>query len=188
MSTIHVQINNDGNANRYLVFVKKATGLGFSEIKERIRKGQYVASFDSMDKEGQAAEFVKGIAKLGGTVGLYQEFRGTVEELSSEHFWNLLKRNDRISQQTQVFKDFETTKVIAVTKRDSAYLEGYTVKLLEGSHVIIEFDYNEKLWNFIQLVIDEEPEVKFYQVDLEDSHFDDEDKVSREKLLEWIDL
>lgn len=51
MSNIHVKIISDGNENHYLMFIKKFTGMGISEIKNRIIHDQVLIVMDSFDED-----------------------------------------------------------------------------------------------------------------------------------------
>lgn len=69
MSKIHISIIPDGNENSYLMFVKKFTGMGIAEIKNRITSEQSLATWDSFDEDQKIIDFIAGIKKWAGRYG-----------------------------------------------------------------------------------------------------------------------
>lgn len=184
---ILVKIVQDDNLNRYLMFVKKFTGLGISEIRDKLMNGQEVAAFDSFDEGEKVREFIDGIEKLGGTVKLYEFDGDRTEVLSLDHFNNLIDRNDQIREEQQDFTDMECTKIMAsIDQRYVEPKECHHVRQYEGNLAILEFEFNEALKDFIYRVMDHHLAVQLYQLDLEDTQLNEADRVDIEDIARLV--
>lgn len=189
MSKIHINIIPDGNENNYLMFVKKFTGMGIAEIKNRMIHEQSLATRDSFDEDHKIIDFITGIEKLGGAVRLYEEFEGELEELPLSHFYNLMERNQGIRADTDKMTTLESTKILAVIPAENLDLaRQYKVIGLDKGDVIVEFEYDLGLKDFIGMIGRENIDIEFYQVDAGNVHFDKTDKISVSEILDLLNL
>lgn len=188
MSKICIKILKDNNQNKYLMFVKKFIGEGISNIKSKIDNDQYVATFDSFDEDNKIKEFIQGIEKLGGTVKLFEEYCGDIDELALENFYNLLERNEEIRRQTQDFTELECTKIIAVIDKKYINLNDSHYKILgnRGDSLVLEFDYDETLKVFINMLISNNIDAVLYQIGYDEVSFDEEDRIDVGEILPLI--
>ncbi len=179
MSKIHINIIPDSNENNYLRFIKKFTCMGIAEIKNRMIHEQSLAIWDSFDEDNKIIDFISGIEKMGGAVRLYEESEGELEELPLSRFYNLMERNQGIRADTDKMTTLESTKILAVIPAANQHLTGeYKVIRSDKENVIIEFEYDLGLKDFIDRISRENIEVEFYQVDADEVHFDETDKIS----------
>lgn len=189
MSKIHIGIIPDGNENSYLMFVKKFTGMGIAEIKNRIIHEQSISTWDSFAEDQKITDFISGIEKLGGAVRLYEEFQGELEELPLSRFYNLMERNQGIRDYTDRMTTLESTKIlVAIPAKNLNLAHEYQVIGLDKGNVMIEFQYDTSLKDFIGMISRENIEVEFYQVDADDVYFDETDKISVREILDLMNL
>ncbi len=189
MSKIHIGIIPDGKENNYLMFVKKFTGMGIAEIKNRMIHEQSLAKWDSFDEDNKIIDFISGIEKMGGAVRLYEESEGELEELPLSYFHNLMGRNQDIRDQIDKTVILETTKILAVIpSRHLDPVHEYKVIGSDKETIIIELQYDLRLKKFITMISRENIEVEFYQVDADEVHFGETDKINVSELADLMNL
>ncbi len=189
MSQILIGIIPDGNENSYLMFVKKFTGMGIAEIKNRIIHEQSLATWDSFTEDQKITDFISGIEKLGGAIRLYEEFEGELEELPLSRFYNLMERNQGIRDYTDRMTTLESTKIlVAIPAENLDLAREYKVIGSDNKNVMIEFEYDLGLKDFIGMISRENIDIEFYQVDAGEVHFDETDKISVREILDLLSL
>jgi hypothetical protein len=171
------------------MFVKKYTGIGIAEIKNRIIREQPLAAWDSLAEDQKIIDFITGIEKLGGAVRLYEEFEAKFEELPLSRFYNLMERNQGIRDDVDRETTLESTKILAaIPAKNRDLAREYKVIGSDNENVIIEFQYDLDLKDFIGMISRQNIGVEFYQVAVDDVHFDETDKISAGEIVELMNL
>ncbi|MEH6949675.1 hypothetical protein V7068_22060 [Bacillus sp. JJ634] len=112
MSKIAITISPNGEFNKYLVPLRKFTGLGITEIKNKIENIDFFAETDANDIDDMQnlKELVDNLLKLGAEVKIYDsdEYGEGIfdyQEISHEEFINNINRLKEIMEELQDYDD-----------------------------------------------------------------------------------
>ncbi|PJZ02044.1 hypothetical protein [Bacillus vallismortis] len=112
MSKIAIKISYNGSFNKCVVPLRKYTGLGITEIKNKIENKDFIAETDANDIDD--LENLKGLIdnllKLGADVKLfdsdeYGEGIFDYQEISYDEFINNIDRLKEIMEELQDYDD-----------------------------------------------------------------------------------
>ncbi|SDN08713.1 hypothetical protein SAMN04488137_3447 [Fictibacillus solisalsi] len=112
MSTMAIKILPDGPVSKYIVPIRKSTGLGITDIKNKIENKDLLAETDAddIDEMENLKDLVDDLIKLGANVKIFDsdEFgQGTFnyQEISYEEFKNNIGRLKEILEELQDYDD-----------------------------------------------------------------------------------
>ncbi|MED4839960.1 hypothetical protein P9695_06380 [Weizmannia sp. CD-2023] len=112
MSKIAIKLAADSQLSKYIIPLRKYTGLGISEIKSKIENNDLLAASDAnnIDDMESLKSLVDILMKLGTEVKIfdsdkYGEGIFEYQEISYDEFTNNIERLKEISEELQDYDD-----------------------------------------------------------------------------------
>ncbi|MEW6980976.1 hypothetical protein QQS15_18135 [Bacillus pumilus] len=112
MSKLAIKISPQGPTNKLVVPLRKYTGLGITEIKDKMENKDFFAETDANDIDNMEIlkELVDHLLNLGAVVNIYDsdEYGEGVfdyQEISYEEFINNIDRLKEIMEELQDYDD-----------------------------------------------------------------------------------
>ena len=112
MSKIAIQIRCDDSFNNLVVPLRKYTGLGITDIKNKINNKDYLAETDGndIDEMERLKGLIDSLMKLGAEVKIfdsdqYGEGIFDFQQITYEEFINSIDRLKEITEELQDFDD-----------------------------------------------------------------------------------
>lgn len=112
MSKIVIKISPNGTLNNYIVPLRKDTGLGITDIKNKIENEDWFAETDANDIDDMQSlkELVDNLLELGAKVKIFEsdEYGEGIfdyQEISHQKFINHMKRLKEIMEELQDYDD-----------------------------------------------------------------------------------
>jgi len=112
MRIIAITIDSANLSTKYLSAIKKYSGLGFNEVKNKIQNNNYLAETDGdyLDKLQELKSLIDDLTKSGASVKIfdsdpYAEGVTQFEEISYEEFINNINRLNEILEEIKDLDD-----------------------------------------------------------------------------------
>ncbi|OOC62615.1 hypothetical protein [Paenibacillus ihbetae] len=183
-----IEISSD-SSNKLVPLLRKYTGLGITDIKNRLDSKQSLLTFNSLDEDDCKVvnTIIARAQQLGGEIKLLDE--DFSEELSLEHFRNLQNQHKETSRYLQDISDLECSKIRIQMKREALTdvvnrISSFTVINHNQDHIVIESEYSSELMELLQIIVDHQVDASVYQVEMDQETLDAEDEVSAHVILD----
>ncbi|ANY75209.1 hypothetical protein BBD41_23010 [Paenibacillus ihbetae] len=183
-----IEISSD-SSNKLVPLLRKYTGLGITDIKNRLDSKQSLLTFNSLDEDDCKVvnTIIARAQQLGGEIKLLDE--DFSEELSLEHFRNLQNQHKETSRYLQDISDLECSKIRIQMKREALTdvvnrISSFTVINHNQDHIVMESEYSSELMELLQKIVDHQVDASIYQVEMDQETLDAEDKVSAHVILD----
>lgn len=183
-----IEISSD-SSNKLVPLLRKYTGLGITDIKNRLDSKQSLLTFNSLDEDDCKVvnTIIARAQQLGGEIKLLDE--DFSEELSLEHFRNLQNQHKETSRYLQDISDLECSKIRIQMKREALTdvvnrISSFTVINHNQDHIVIESEYSSELMELLQKIVDHQVDASVYQVEMDQETLDAEDEVSAHVILD----